>query len=135
MVISTNALVFWREGLCACRFRAIAAAAPVHTAAGFQAACPPAEGLPGGALGAIAAVTCTAIRNGGLQEEVEEVHEVTTLLLEVRTILRLAHGGGCDSTKKSDRQTLSHPASRWCAVLLVCCDEHGSVACSIVLYH
>lgn len=72
------------EGLCASHFRAIAAAAPVHTAAGFQAACPPAEGLPGGALGAIAAVTCTAIRKGGLQEEAEEVHEVTTLLLEVR---------------------------------------------------
>jgi hypothetical protein len=72
------------EGVCACHLRAIAAAAPVHTAAGFQAACPPAEGVPGGALGAIAAVTCAAIRNGGLQEEAEEVHEVTTLLLEVR---------------------------------------------------
>ena len=56
----------------------------MHTAAGFQAACPPAEGLPGGPLGAIAGVTCTAIRNGGLREEAEEVHEVTTLLLEVR---------------------------------------------------
>jgi hypothetical protein len=67
------------------RFRAIAAAAPVHTAAGFQGACPPAEGLPGGALGAIAAATCAAIRDGGLQEEREEVHEITTLLLEVRS--------------------------------------------------
>ena len=65
------------------RSRAIAAAAPVHTAAGFQAACPPAEGLPGGALGAIAGATCAAIRDGGLQEDCEEVYEITTLLLEV----------------------------------------------------
>lgn len=40
--------------------------------------------MPGGALGAVAALTCTAIRDGGLQEGSEEIYEITSLLLEVQ---------------------------------------------------
>ncbi len=68
--------------------RAIVAAAPTHSAAGFQAACPPGEGLPGGAMGAIASLTCAAIAAGGLGNSHLVACEATELLLEVCPYLR-----------------------------------------------
>lgn len=65
--------------------RALAAAAPVHRAAGFQAACPPSAHIAGGATAAVARLTVSAISSGGLSERRagEPIHEATDLLLEV----------------------------------------------------
>lgn len=63
---------------------AIAAAAPTHRAAGFQAACPPGGTVPAGAISALTCITICLIKAGGVSDDLrgEPIGDATELLLE-----------------------------------------------------